>query len=216
MATTPHTGATLVEQAQAQKEVTVNMALIRLDALLNAGAVSRNAATPPVFPAEGDVYIIGVGAAGAWGGQDGNIAYFNQIWRFITPNEGATLWVQEAQRHYVYAGSEWVPENGRVMVPRQVAASYTLTKEEAGTCVELEDAGAITLTLPATLPKGFRCTLMQAGVGRITCSPASGAILLNRSGHTGTAGQYAVCTLYVSANTAGTNATYILSGDTNT
>lgn len=53
MVTTPHLGITLVEQAQAQKEVTVNQAFARIDAVLNSGAKSRAVATPPVHPLPG-------------------------------------------------------------------------------------------------------------------------------------------------------------------
>lgn len=95
MATTPHLGLTLVEQAQAQKEVTVNMALMRVDALLNTGAVDKDLSAPPASPAEGDVYIVASGATGDWAGHDGEVVYFEQAWRFIIPNEGLMLWVQD-------------------------------------------------------------------------------------------------------------------------
>ena len=47
MTTTTHMTITLVEQSQAQKEVTVNAALVRIDALMNTGAKSRSTSTPP-------------------------------------------------------------------------------------------------------------------------------------------------------------------------
>jgi hypothetical protein len=111
MATTPHLGITLVEQAQAQKEVTVNMALARIDALLNCGAKSRAIATPPVAPADGDVYIVAASPTGDWSGQPGKIAYFDAIWRFITPREGVTLWVNDEDVAYSYDGAAWVLSN---------------------------------------------------------------------------------------------------------
>jgi len=108
MATTSHLGVTLVEQAQAQKEVTVNQALIRIDALLNTGAKDRDLNAPPASPLAGDVYIIGASPTGAWLGQARNIAYFDQIWRFITPKEGMTLWVSDEDLQYSWNGSAWV------------------------------------------------------------------------------------------------------------
>lgn len=107
MATTPHLGMTLVEQSQAQKEVTVNMALMRIDALLNSSALDKDLSTPPAEPEEGDVYIVGAGATGDWAGKEKSIAYFEQIWRFITPNEGLMLWVQDEDAFYVFDGSDW-------------------------------------------------------------------------------------------------------------
>lgn len=108
MATTAHLGITLIEQAQAQKEVSVNEALLRMDALLNTGAKDKDLAAPPSSPAEGDVYIVAASATGDWTGQSGNLAYFNQIWRFIAPREGLTLWVNDEDKAYSYNGSVWV------------------------------------------------------------------------------------------------------------
>ncbi len=108
MTTTPHIAVTLVEQAQAQKEITVNQALTRIDAILNTGAKSRAVATPPSSPAAGDVYIIAASPTGDWTGQAGKITYYDTIWRFITPNEGMTLWVNDENLLYTYEGSSWV------------------------------------------------------------------------------------------------------------
>lgn len=107
MTTTTNLGITLVEQAQAQKEVTVNAALVRLDALLNRGALDKDLATPPGSPASGDVYIIAASATGDWAGHDDEIAYFEQVWRFVAPNEGMTLWVADEDELYTYDGAGW-------------------------------------------------------------------------------------------------------------
>jgi hypothetical protein len=50
MAITAHLGITLIEQAQAQKEVTANEAFARMDAVLNRGANQAGVNTPPVSP----------------------------------------------------------------------------------------------------------------------------------------------------------------------
>ena len=108
MTTTTHLGISLVQQAQAQKEITINTALTRIDALLNTGAIDKDLATPPGSPASGDVYIVAASATGDWAGKDGQIAYFDQIWRFIPPNEGVSLWVNDENLIYSYDGSAWV------------------------------------------------------------------------------------------------------------
>ena len=76
MATTNHLLLTQVEQHQSQKEITVNEALVVLDAILNTGAVDKDLATPPVSPTEGDVYIVASGGTGSWAGHDGEMAYY--------------------------------------------------------------------------------------------------------------------------------------------
>lgn len=108
MATTNHLGITLVEQAQSQKEVTVNQALTRIDALVNNGAKSKAVATPPSTPAAGDLYIVAASPTGDWTGKAGKLAYFDQIWRFITPGEGMSLWINDEDLFYSYDGTNWV------------------------------------------------------------------------------------------------------------
>ncbi|MBN8531516.1 MAG: DUF2793 domain-containing protein, partial [Alphaproteobacteria bacterium] len=107
MATTSNLNLTLVDQSQAQKEVTVNAALSRIDAILNTGAKDKDLTTPPGSPAEGDVYIVDASAAGAWSGKDGQVAYYNSGWKFIVPKEGLTLWVSDEDAFYVYDGASW-------------------------------------------------------------------------------------------------------------
>lgn len=96
----------------------------------------------------------------------------------------------------------------------QTGTSYTLQASDTGRVIELTDGGAITLTLPNSLQVGFCCTVVQGGVGVATFSAASGATLRNRQGHTKTAGQWAMCSIYVRVNSGGSAAEYVLGGDT--
>lgn len=108
MTTTPHLSIALIEQSQAQKEVTVNAAIAVLDALLNTGAKDKDLTAPPGSPASGDVYIVAASSTGAWASQDGKIAYYlNGAWSFIAPREGVTLWVNDEDTHYAFDGSAW-------------------------------------------------------------------------------------------------------------
>lgn len=108
MTTTDHLGMALVAQNQSQKEVTVNQALVAIDAILNTGAIDKDLATPPGSPASGDVYIVAASATGAWSGKDGQVAYYNQTWKFIVPHEGLSLWVNDENKIYSYNGTSWV------------------------------------------------------------------------------------------------------------
>jgi len=213
MTTTPHLSITLVEQSQAQKEVTVNAALIRIDALLNSGAKSRTTATPPGSPATGDLYIVGVSPTGAWASQAGNITYYDGSWKFITPLEGMTLWVNDEDVLYVYDGGTWQSQAITVYATLS-GTSHTLDGSYVGKTITCTNGSAVTLTLPNSLYLGFKCRVIQVGAGQVTFSPASGATLRNRSSHTRTAGQWAVCNLEVVSNSGGAAAEYVLSGDT--
>lgn len=215
MVSTSHLGITLVEQSQSQKEVTVNAALIRIDALLNSGAKSRNISTPPGSPASGDVYIVGASPTGDWSGQAGKIAYFDQVWKFIAPLQGCTIWVNDEFVIVSYDGASWNVVLSAYESYNDISATtYTLSSPDASKVVRFTNAGAITLTLPNSLTVGFNCTILQAGAGQVTFSPASGALRRNRQSHTKTAGQWAVCQLRVNANSGGAAAEYVLSGDT--
>lgn len=108
MATTNNLGITLVEQSQAQKEVTVNEAISVLEALQNRGVADKDLANPPVSPTAGAAYIVASSPTGAWAGQAGKIAYFNSTWKFITPREGLIAWVNDEDVLYVFNGSAWV------------------------------------------------------------------------------------------------------------
>lgn len=98
-------------------------------------------------------------------------------------------------------------------INRQTGTSYALVADDCGKIVELANAAAITLTLPNSLPKGFNCTVVQDAAGQVTFTAASGATLKNRQSHTKTAGNGALCVLYVSSN-AGSAADWRLGGDT--
>lgn len=215
MATTNHLGISLVEQSQSQKEVTVNAALIRIDAMLNSGAKSRNINTPPVSPASGDLYIVGSSPTGDWAGQSGKITYFDQIWRFITPLQGATLWVNDEFIIVSYNSGSWNVVLSAYQTYNDIsAATYTISSGDAAKVLRFTSASAVTVTLPNNLTVGFNCIVQQAAAGQITFTPASGAFRRNRQSHTKSAGQWAVCNLQVHTNSGGAAAEYVLSGDT--
>jgi hypothetical protein len=96
----------------------------------------------------------------------------------------------------------------------QTGTSYTMAAGDNGRAVTLTNASAITVTLPNNLAKGWNCLVYQGGAGQVTFSPGSGATLVNRQSQSHTAGQYAVCSLLVTANASGTGAVYVLGGDT--
>ncbi|MEO1312334.1 MAG: DUF2793 domain-containing protein, partial [Pseudomonadota bacterium] len=90
---TYHLSLPLVAAAQAQKHVTVNEALARLDTLAQLRVVSAAVTSPPAGPIDGESYIVPAGAGGDWSGQAPKIAVFaNGAWEFITPKAGWRAW----------------------------------------------------------------------------------------------------------------------------
>lgn len=98
----------LLSQNQAQKEVTVNEALLILDIIQNNGIKDKDLAAPPSSPASGDAYIVAASPTGAWVNKAKSVAWYNQTWRFISPKEGFTFWVNDENKLYSYDGSQWV------------------------------------------------------------------------------------------------------------
>ncbi|MCU0986394.1 MAG: hypothetical protein MUC89_15900 [Acetobacteraceae bacterium] len=104
--------------------------------------------------------------------------------------------------------------NYLVSVSDSTATAVTLATGQSGMTMRMTAASTVTVTLPASLPIGFNVTFMQAGAGQIQFVAAAGATLVNRSGHTRTAGQHAMVSVVVGANSGGSAAVWTLSGDT--
>ena len=67
----------------------------------------KDLTTPPGSPSDGDRYIVGAGAAGAWAGHDNKIAYYDGDWEFISPLNGMIVWVEDEGKFYLYSNSAW-------------------------------------------------------------------------------------------------------------
>jgi hypothetical protein len=106
-------------------------------------------------------------------------------------------------------------ENRTTQAVSRKTASYTATVNDNRLVIIFNAAAAVTLTLPNTLPEGWECGILQMGAGQVTISVA-GSPPVSRGGHTKTAGQYAMASVFVESNGSGTNAVVILGGDTST
>jgi hypothetical protein len=127
-----------------------------------------------------------------------------------TPGTNTT---QIATTAFVQANPPATIQSGTVQAQNaDFAASITLASTDNGKVKNCTSASAVTVTCPNSLPLNFYCTINQVGAGQITFSAGSGATLNNRQGLLHSAGQWAMCCLYVKSNT-GTNAAYVLGGD---
>lgn len=118
MVETANLGLPLLAPSQAQKHVTVNEALVRLDALAKGVVVSRAAATPPESPAEGAVWIVPTGADDEWAGRDGALAIaLNGGWDFAEPREGWRAYVLDEGSTLRHDGAGWLGETTDATMP---------------------------------------------------------------------------------------------------
>lgn len=91
--------------------------------------------------------------------------------------------------------------------------SATLGEAADGTIQRTTNGSAVAIELDNAAPAGTQFAVVQIGAGQVTFTAEAGGSLHNRAGHTKTAGQYATVSLYVDSN-SGTNAVWVLSGDT--
>ena len=100
---TTHLELPYLAAAQAQKHVTHNEALRRLDAIVQLAVLTRALASPPAAPVEGDRHIVAGGATGDWTGRSGYVAaWIDGAWTFFDPQPGWIAWVEAESRLLVY------------------------------------------------------------------------------------------------------------------
>lgn len=98
--------------AQAQKHVTVNEALRRLDSLIMLCLESRQISAQPGSPSEGHAYLLpGSRTGSAWSQfAAGSIAVFeDNAWRAFAPKAGFTAYLRDEAQPLVFDGTQWRP-----------------------------------------------------------------------------------------------------------
>lgn len=134
MSDTPRFALPLVAAAQAQKHVTVNEALARIDGLMQLTLISVTENTPPSTPQEGDTYYVAASAVNAWAGQEGMLAlYVNGGWAFVPATLGMRAYVADQNGWAGYDGTAWIlglqtlSAHGAGMVQKVIEVDHTIT-----------------------------------------------------------------------------------------
>ena len=105
---TPLLSLPYIQGAQAQKHVTHNEALELLDVVVQLAVESLEAVTPPSSAAEGQAWVVGAAATGAWSGYTGQIAAWRGGgWLFVAPQIGWRAWDKTNAVIVVYDGLSW-------------------------------------------------------------------------------------------------------------
>ena len=108
MSETANFALPLVAGGQAQKHVTVNEALARLDALGQLVVQGDTVTTPPVGAAEGLVWHVPAGAVNDWAAGVGKLAIsVNGGWDFVDPGMGWRAWHAGKAAPVVFDGAGW-------------------------------------------------------------------------------------------------------------
>lgn len=113
----------LLASNQAQKHVTVNEALRKLDALVQLSVLSQGLNAPPTG-VEGERYIAGSAPTGAWTGGAYNVfVYANGAWVRLPPRTGWTAYNISTGMLLYWSGSAWLQLNAVTDLAAQVTAA---------------------------------------------------------------------------------------------
>lgn len=101
----------LVMSAQAQKHVTVNESLVRLDAAAQLRVSSSQTSEPPSSSVEGTSYLVPANAEGEWLKQRGKIAVSsNGGWIYMAPKAGWRAWDEGHGGYTMFDGTAWIAD----------------------------------------------------------------------------------------------------------
>ena len=110
MSTSSNLVLSFLAVGQAQKHVTVNETIRKLDAIVQLSVVSATTTAQPGAPFDGAVYIIPSGKSGdQWAAFDnGSLGYYRDgAWVEITPREGWLAFVKDTDQLLAWTGAAW-------------------------------------------------------------------------------------------------------------
>lgn len=127
--------------SQAQKHVTHNEALQRLDAIVQL-TIKATVTAPPDNAAEGDCFLLSANATGDWAGKGGKLAFRQDgAWLSITPQPGWTAWFAAEGKYRLLRDGAW----------RDMPLPATGSIERLGISTEADATNRLALASPASL-----------------------------------------------------------------
>ncbi|MBS0564343.1 MAG: DUF2793 domain-containing protein [Proteobacteria bacterium] len=167
MNTTNQLGLPLLQAAQAQKHVTMNEALARLDGLAILTLQSQSTAAPPAIVTDGAAYAVPAGAVAAWAGQDGRLAIGrNGGWDFAVPRRGWRALILDEGTQALHDGAAWRPGLA-TMSPKNSGLAIKVAEID-----HLLGPGAVSLTSslipPNSVVVGATARVVAAITGTLT------------------------------------------------
>lgn len=151
MSTSSNLALPYLAGGQAQKHVTVNEALLRLDALTQLVAEAALTSAEPADPVDGALYILPPGKTGdAWGAMANHaLAYWRDgVWEEIAPRTGWRAYAKDIGAILVFTGAAWLDAAAasgawRVIAASGVSASHTGSTSETTLASIILPGGAL-------------------------------------------------------------------------
>ncbi|MGB3690087.1 MAG: DUF2793 domain-containing protein [Jannaschia helgolandensis] len=155
----------LIQGGQAQKHITHNEAIRRLDTLVQPVVADVVRTAPPTTPNEGDRHIVAIGATGDWAGQDGSIAVRQgDAWAFISPRQGWRVHVIALGADIVFDGTTWgTPEIGLLGINAAADTTNRLAVASDATLLTHDAAGDHQLKINKATTGDSGSLLFQTG-----------------------------------------------------
>lgn len=148
MATTVRLNITELQVGQSGGETLFNEAFNKLDAIVFPTVKDRDLTAPPGSEAEGDTYIPKATATGTWAGEEDSIAIFDNGYKFVQPDEGMVVYVDDEKIFIKYDGTNWVNDSLPKLNVESKSSNYPIVAAQ-DTGKLFVSTAAITITLPA-------------------------------------------------------------------
>ncbi len=134
----------LLAVAQAQKEITHNEALTRIDSLLNPVIVGFATEPPPLTESDaGKCWVVGADATAEWAGNEGCLANWTGFgWRFQRPVAGMQIWLKSENAYRIWTEDVWLP-------------AAVISDPQGGTSIDAEARAALVALLDHMRRSGF-------------------------------------------------------------
>lgn len=158
---TPNNGIPYAEENTLDPAAGLNLALNVVDALLNSAVLSMALTAPPGSPADGDLYIVGPGATGAWAGRSGDLARYvttGAFWQFYTRGTQARLVFNKAD-----GGLYWFDDTTSPGAWRFLAIAGGLTVHDDNSPPSVSVSGVKVLVIGP----GLQVVQLAPGVARL-------------------------------------------------
>jgi hypothetical protein len=157
MSVSPGLGITDIDDQQAGAEVTHNEAVRLLEVAAGRAVKDRDLTAPPGSESDGDAYIVKATGTGDWAGHDNKIAvYLSDTYKFITPSEGMSVYLQDENVDVLWNGSAWLAYGGYQTLTDASTIAWDASK---GTNAQVTLSTNRTMGTPTNLHTGWIYTI---------------------------------------------------------
>lgn len=195
--------------------VDMNANLNRLDSLVMASIKDKDLTSPPGSPTDGDRYIVGPSASGAWSTHDGKVAVRDAgAWVFYSPKKGWRTYIEDEGLVYAHTGTVWLVDEFVIPVTRfGVKPDGTDQASAINTAITAAQAAKAILLFPpaatAYVSSGGhvvkRDTRIYGYGAKLQLNAGSGTLLTFGSGTTGITPAGGLVGLWLVGNAGGSD-----------